>query len=74
MIAQVRAQDREASYTEGARHATANAVLRMLAARRIAVDDEARARLLGEAAIATLERWIERSATCATLGELFEDP
>jgi len=86
VLAQVRAQDREAGHVEGraegraeglaegARQATANAVLRTLAARNLAIDDAARARILGEPAIATLERWIERSATCTTLRELFEEP
>jgi len=59
---------------EGARLATANAVLRMLAMRNIAVDDRARAQILGEPAMARLEQWIERSATCTALSELFEDP
>ena len=74
VFAQMRAQDREAGHAEGARQATANAVLRTLAARNLAIDDAARARILGEPAIATLERWIERSATCTTLRELFEEP
>ncbi len=86
VFAQARARDRDAGkaaglaegraegLAEGARLATANAVLRMLAARNIAVDDRTRTRILGEPAMAQLERWIERSAACATLGELFEDP
>ena len=78
VFAAARAHEREAGkaegYTEGLRQATASAVLRMLAARDVAIDDATRARILGEQTIARLERWIERSATCATIGELFDDP
>jgi len=69
-----KAEGHAAGYTEGVRQATARAVLRMLAARGVAIDDAMRARILGEQTIARLERWIERSATCATIGELFDEP
>jgi flagellar biosynthesis/type III secretory pathway protein FliH len=67
-------EGRAEGLADGARLATANALLRMLAMRNIAVDDHARAQILGEPTLVRLERWIERSATCTAISELFEDP
>jgi hypothetical protein len=43
----------------------------MLCARRLPVDDEARARIEGCGDTARMNRWIERAATATSVDEVF---
>jgi hypothetical protein len=49
----------------------ARALLTMLCARRLPVDDEARARIEGCGDTARMNRWIERAATATSVDEVF---
>jgi hypothetical protein len=49
----------------------AEAVLTILAARKIAVGDAVRVRVLGESDLVQLDRWIAKAVTCADVAELF---
>jgi hypothetical protein len=66
------ARGRAEGKTEGKSEAKAEAILAFLAARGIAVDDEIRARIMGCTDIATLDRWITRAATAASVAEVVE--
>jgi len=52
----------------------AEAVLRVLEARGLAVDDDSRQRILGCQDPARLDRWLTASVTCASTGELLASP
>ena len=67
VIEAVRAEDRAAGKAEG----KAEAVLTVLAARKVAVGDTERVRILGERDPAQLDRWLAAAATCAEVAELF---
>lgn len=56
---------------EGLRGAKAEAVLAVLAARKVAVGKAERARILGERDPARLDRWLAKAARCAKTSELF---
>jgi len=64
---------RAEAQAEGKAEGKAEAVVVLLAARGIAVDGAARARILGERDPQQIDRWIARAATCAVLAELFAD-
>jgi hypothetical protein len=51
----------------------AQALLTVLGARGIAIDEAARARVLGCQDRVTLERWIARAATASALAEVFAE-
>ena len=59
---------------EGRAETQANAVLTVLRARRIAVSDAARQRILAEKDLQRLERWLERAAVVNSIGEVIDDP
>ncbi len=52
----------------------AKALLRVLASRGIAVDDETRARVLSATDTAEIEAWLERAARAESLPEVFGEP
>jgi predicted transposase/invertase (TIGR01784 family) len=60
--------------TEGRVEGSAHAVLTVLRARGIAVPDAARERILAEKDPARLERWLEKAAVAASVGEVIDDP
>jgi len=60
----------EASKAEG----EAEAILKVLAARGVAVGDEARARILACRDLDTLNRWISRAAVAQSIDEVLRDP
>jgi Uma2 family endonuclease len=66
-----RAQDRVTARAEGRVESKVEAVLVILAARGVSLDQPARARIIGEREPAQLDRWIARAATCATIADLF---
>jgi hypothetical protein len=52
----------------------ARALLALLAARGVALQDTERAQILDERDAARLERWVARAVTCRTADELFMEP
>lgn len=56
---------------EGEADGEAKALLRVLAARRIAVSDDARDRIMGCTDIDQLERWLDRAVSVSSVEELF---
>ena len=75
VIEAVRAEDRAAAKAEGDQEGflrgKAEAVLVVLAARRVAVGDAERVRILSEQDPAQLDRWLAKAAICARSAELF---
>jgi len=71
----VRAEDRAAGKAEGVQEGLlrgkAEAVLAVLAARRITVGDAERVRILGEQDPMELDHWLADAMTCAEVAELF---
>lgn len=57
--------------TEGRSEGEAKALLRVLAARGIAVSDDARARITACADLDQLERWLDRAVSVDSADELF---
>ena len=68
-LAEGLAEGKAAGLAEG----KATTLLAFLAARGIAVDAAARARVLAERDLATLDRWIARAGSCGTIAELFAE-
>jgi len=64
---------RDEGKTEGQNEGKTQAVLAVLQARGIAVDDASRTRILACTDLATLDRWIVRAATVSTLADVFAD-
>ncbi|WP_224363216.1 hypothetical protein [Hyalangium versicolor] len=52
----------------------AKAVLRLLAARGLPVDDASRQRIQSCMDVATLERWLERAVSATHLSEVLDGP
>lgn len=59
---------------EGKREGRAEAVVELLVLRGVALDPDARARILTEDDPERLGRWFSRAVTCASLAELFAEP
>ena len=59
---------------EGRARERAEAVLRILAARDIAVDEQARQLILSCSEMATLERWFDRALKAARIADVFDNP
>jgi hypothetical protein len=59
---------------EGMRRGTAEAVVAVLAARGVPLDDGQRDRILDEQDLVRLERWITRALACASAAELLAEP
>ena len=59
--------------SEGETHGKAEALVTVLRARQLPVDDATRARIEACTDSATLDRWIARAATAATVAEVFAD-
>jgi Uma2 family endonuclease len=62
----------EAAGEAGRRETLADAVVCVLAQRKIAVEPAERDRIIGERELARLQRWLAAAATCTTVGELFD--
>jgi hypothetical protein len=58
---------------EGEARGEANALLRVLVARGFTVDEPTERRVRACSDLATLERWLTRAVTVATLGDVFAD-
>jgi Uma2 family endonuclease len=71
VIEAVRAEDRAAAKAEGKVEGKAEAVLVVLAARRVAVGDAERVKILSEQDPAQIDRWLAKAAICARVAELF---
>jgi hypothetical protein len=57
---------------KGLAEGLAKAVLRLLAARGVPVDDASRQRILGCGDVGTLERWFDRAVTATRLSDILE--
>jgi hypothetical protein len=71
LIEAVRAEDRAAAKAEGMAEGKAEAVLVVLAARKVAVGDAERRRIVSEHDPAQLDRWLAEAAVCETVTALF---
>jgi predicted transposase YdaD len=58
---------------EGLQRGRAEDILRILAARGVRVDEEARQRVLSCTDVATLDRWFDRSLNATTLSDVLDD-
>lgn len=67
------AMGREEGRQEGLIQGRAESLLRILTMRGVHVDEPARQRIHGCTDVATLERWLERSLTATTLGDVLAD-
>ncbi|HEY0484498.1 MAG TPA: hypothetical protein VGD37_43555, partial [Kofleriaceae bacterium] len=72
-MAQTRAEGVEEGAARARPQLLAEAVLAVLTARKLVLDAAQRARILGEADVVQLERWLARAATCTAVGELFPE-
>lgn len=61
------------SFEQGSAKGQANAILRVLARRNVAVSDEQRARITACTDVKTLDLWLDRAVTAASTDELFKD-
>ena len=71
-LAEGRAEGRDEGLAEGRAKGEAEAVLRVLAARRIEVPEEARARISACADLRQLEAWLDRASVATSVAELFD--
>ncbi len=67
-------QGLEQGRAQGLTQGRAEAVLRLLAARRLPVDEQARQRILTCTDVDTLDNWFDRALTATTLSEVWGDP
>jgi hypothetical protein len=67
------AQGRAEGEAKGEAEGEANALLHVLAARRLTVSDAQRARILACTDLDTLTRWIERAVTAETTDAVFSE-
>jgi hypothetical protein len=67
-------EGRANAVAEGRAEAKAEALITVLTARGLVLDDTTRARLLGERDAHRLDRWIARAATCRSLADLDAEP
>lgn len=74
VIEAARERDRVESRSQGLAEGKAETLLAFLAARGLAVEAAARARVLAERDLATLDRWIARAASCNSIAELLAQP
>ncbi len=63
--------EQEQAWAEQAVGQLSAAILMLLNARGVPASEEARGRILGEADVDILGRWLQRAATAAAVGELF---
>jgi flagellar biosynthesis/type III secretory pathway protein FliH len=70
-VARHRAQAKAEGIQEGLSRGKAEALLAVLAARRVAVGDADRLRIVEERDPGQLDRWLARAATCFEAAELF---
>ena len=66
------AQGRAEGEARGRAEGEAYGVLAVLDARGLSVSDAARARIVGCADLATLDRWVRRAVTVGDVDELFD--
>lgn len=71
MLTSALEQARSAGRNEGKTEGKAEAVLAVLAARGVAVDDTSRAAIVAMRDVPVLDRWLRLAATCADVAELF---
>jgi Uma2 family endonuclease len=64
---------RDESVAQGIARGWAQAVLSVLVRREVAVDREARERILAERDVGRLERWLARASACTSVAELLAD-
>jgi len=67
-------QGRQEGMARGQAKGRAEGVLRILAARRVYVHDEARQRILTCTDMATLDRWFDRALDARTLSDVLDEP
>ncbi|MFP2929983.1 Rpn family recombination-promoting nuclease/putative transposase [Pyxidicoccus sp. 3LG] len=67
-------QGREEGLAQGVTRGRADSILRLLAARGLHVDGEARQRILSCTDMATLDRWFDRSLNATSLSAVLDDP
>ncbi len=65
---------RDEGRVEGRAEEAARALLTVLRARGLTAPDAARERIVAEKDPARLERWLERAAVAASIGEVVDDP
>ncbi len=66
-------QGRQQGLARGLAKGRAEGVVRILAARGVHVDDEARQRILTCTDLDTLDRWFEQALRATTLSDVLED-
>ena len=59
--------------TEGLTQGRAEALLRILTARGVRVDEAARQHILSCTDVTTLDRWLDRALNATTLSEVLDD-
>lgn len=64
---------RDEGLAKGLAKARAEDILRILAVRRVKVDETARQRILSCTDLDTLGRWLDRAATATHISEVLED-
>jgi predicted transposase YdaD len=74
LIEQGRQQGLQQGLARGHAKGRAEDVLRILAARRVYVHDEARQRILTCTDMATLDRWFDRALNARTLSDVLDEP
>lgn len=67
------ARGREEGLAQGLIRARADGILRILAARGVQVDEEARQRILTCTDMATLDRWFDKSLNATSLSAVLDD-
>jgi len=73
-LAERRAEGIAEGKAKGRAEGIAEALITVLTARGVVLDDVDRTRLLGERDPGRLDRWIARATTCETLAELDDEP
>jgi hypothetical protein len=74
VLVQKLAEGRAQGKVEGKVEGKAEALIMVLTARGLVIDEVTRTRLLGERDVDRLDRWIARATTCQTLAELDVEP
>ncbi|OJT26204.1 hypothetical protein BO221_06495 [Archangium sp. Cb G35] len=68
-----RQEGREEGREEGLQHGLSVGILRILTARGVPVDEEARQRILTCTDMATLDRWFDRALNATTLSDVLDE-
>lgn len=70
----LRAEGRAEGLAEGQARGRADAVVRILVARGVRLDDESRQRILGCRDLTTLDRWFDRALHAHRLSDVLDEP